>query len=250
MNRPPGPHSESLPRVLRDGVRWQNLSYLQPGLRHEIAGVHNTLGLHAHLVSRAAETPDPDTERLGRWAAILTEELDGLRDLLGLSLGLLAPDRDDPCPARAASVTSRVASLVEPRAREIGLRVESRVPEDLLLPLGEVDLEDILLDLGVDALRRHRERDGGGTLVWSPLHREGEVGIGFEDGAERGPGLDGPLELPLDPSRLDPDRTHELILFRALVSCTGGRWHLREGREGRPRLDLLWPLDPKEESTC
>jgi hypothetical protein len=235
--------------TLRDARRWRNFTYLQPGLRHELAGPQNALALHVQLVARAVENAALDPERLARWSGVLLEELEKLQRLVDLAMGFLSPDRPDPRNAPVASTIAAVVALLEPRARELGVRIVTRASESGLAPLSGRDLEDLLLDLGVDALMRHEEGGEAGFLGWTAREEEGELVLALEDDAPRPPDLGA---APPDPAtRFETDATaRPLDLARRLVHDSGGGWRLERGPDGGHRTRLGWPAPPKEGTAC
>lgn len=225
---------------LRRSRRWSNFSFLQPGLRHELAGPLNALSLHSQLLTRASAAETLEAERVRRWAAVLEQELTRLQGLVGRYFEVLAPDRPGECPARVGPVFELLEALLQPRARELGVHVEVDDPEGVRVPLSSRDLEDLLLDLGVDALERIEAHQGASAVAWEARTEDDEVLLVLSDDAATGPAV--------SPDRLeglsDLDVGNELprlIFSETLIRDTRGRLTPEAAADGRNRTILRWP---------
>ena len=230
---------------LRLSQRWRNYSYLQPGIRHELAGPQNALGLHVQLLSRAMATDRMDMEKAKRWVAVLEKELQRLYRLSESSLGVLAPDRSDPRPASVTEAWSRLAELLEARGKEIAVRISMDADDVPDLPLSLLELEDLILDLTVEALERLEADGGSATIEWSARREGDDLLLTRLDHASTPPADGGPETIEAARPLTDEVERPRLLVSKALARKSRGRW-ASETDAGGHRITIRWPATAEE----
>lgn len=237
------------PDLLRElalAQRQRNLSFLQPGFRHEIAGPLNALTLHVGLLVRAVDSATLDPERTSRWVGILDEELGRLNELTDLWLEGSAPDRPDPCPTRVVPVFDRLRRLVVPACAELGIDLEIDPPDaDMELPIRHLRLEDLLLDLTVAALQRFDTAEKEGALEWSAGIEDEDLYVAVTDDAPPARRSRNPAAWKILSN--EGQWSSRLKLSRLLMDLTGGRLASERTDDGRNRGWLRWPRSPNDE---
>jgi C4-dicarboxylate-specific signal transduction histidine kinase len=147
----------------------------------------------------------------------------------------LPPDRPEPAPLSLADSVGFIAALHRAHRTNIQLDVSSAVAGSLPAVRGmEHELEQILFNLLLNALRSIGDRDAGTVLIRAEP-ADGVVQLVVEDdGAGLAPELGERLFEPKETGGLG------LPVSRALAERMGGRleWERREGRGARFWLTL------------
>jgi signal transduction histidine kinase len=143
---------------LRQASRLATLGELAAGLAHEIRNPLNGLSGAARIVSR----PDVSVETRAEFADILQKETRRLNNVVHDFLDLAATRDGEGEETRLEEVVRRVTTLVRTEASQRSVAVEHRMPAQIRIEVASALLEQILLNLVLNAIQA---MPNGGTVT-------------------------------------------------------------------------------------
>jgi two-component system sensor histidine kinase HydH len=141
--------------------RLATLGDMAAAVSHEVRNPLNAISMGLQRL-RAEFRPTAEPADYDRVIELVGGEVRRLNTLVEEFLTLARPPVLNPAPLRLGDLIEEVAELIEPEARQMGVRVERRVPADLPPLVADHDrLTQVLLNLARNALEAMPD---GGTL--------------------------------------------------------------------------------------
>jgi len=237
----------SAERRATDAERLAEIGSMTGGLAHEIKNPLSTIGLNAQLLGEAIDDLAIDEDEraaLAKRAALLTREVDRLREILEDFLRYAGEFRLEPRSTDIAGLVREFADFFEPQAQSQNVRLRVDAPGKSVAIADADALKQALLNLSLNATQAMRESGGELALRVASAHDDDLGDVCEITVSDSGPGVPPERRDEIFRPYITGRRTGAglgLAITRRIASELGGRVWVEDNEPRGARFVLRLP---------